>query len=168
MKPNLHVMTVEEFKAIPRTLTSPPTGAVSAVVVVEDEIHDSGYRCVSLVFFDGSGELLGRTVYGHDHVQVYVLPQEPLKVSGYENVEMDWLPTSRLMRFWLREGGFDPIGLLMSSASLRPGKTDSGVKIHSDRLKDVKRHMAEWVEEFGAEQLAAEQLAVALDEVLGK
>lgn len=173
---HMNTWTLEQFRCIPKTLDSVPPGTQTAVIIPaadDEELHDSGYRCMSLVFFgtvDGQKKMLGRSQYGHDHIQIFPNPQdatgprEPVKASGYERVEMDCLPGSGLVQFWLQNNGLDNGYRLFSTADLRPAKAGNDavkVDLHSDQLKDVKRKMLEWGRHFGKDVLA-----VALDAAL--
>jgi hypothetical protein len=116
--------------------------------------------------------MLGRSQYGHDHIQIYVNPQgadvphSPVKANGYERVEMDCLPGSGLMQFWLQSNGLDSRYHLFSTADLRPAKAGNDavkVDLHPDQMKDIKRKMLEWMKHFGADELR-----VAMDEAMEK
>ncbi len=165
--------TLDEFRAIPKTLDSVPPGTRTVVIIPAadgEELHDSGFRCMSLVFF-GGGKMLGRSHYGHDHIQAFANPQNirdspaaRAAIHGYEVVEMDCLPGSGLIQFWFGTNGFEGQYNMYSSAILRPAKHGNDVTkvdIHSDQMKDIQRKMAEWMKHFGKDEIR-----VAMDQVM--
>lgn len=180
--------TLADFKSIPKTLDSVPEGARSLVIIpaeADEELHDSGYRCMTLVFFGltpdpastpaapllGRTVMLGRTQGGHDHLQFYPVAQPEgrsygtVQASGYEGVEMDCLPGSGMLRVWLgTNNGFSSPYHLFSSASIRPvrmGPDQAKTDLHPDQLKDMRRTMMEWAKKFDHCDLR-----VALDEAM--
>ncbi len=168
--------TLGDFRSIEKTLDAVPDGADSLVIVPAadgEELHDSGYRNMSLVFFgyveDPSStpaaplpkrmKLLGRSTYGHDHLQFLVNPQPegrgygPVTASGWEQVEFDCLPGSGLLRAWIGTNNGFARSLLLSTAQLRPIRTgpddlEQKTTLHYDQLKDIQRTMMEWGRRF--------------------
>ena len=180
---HMQTWTLAQYRRIPKTLDAVPDGAASMVIIpAEDseELHDSGFRCVTLVFFGSAlypnggpvqHKMLGRTQHGHDHLQFFPNPQSagrgygPVTASGYEEVEMDCLPVSGLLRVWLgTNNGLAP-SMLFSTATFRPNRTGPDLEkidLRPDQMKDVKRKMMEWATRFDHATLA-----VALDEAMG-
>lgn len=156
----------------------------------KEALRDTGFRVVSLVFIV-KGKAVGRSPLCSDVVWSYLFPDvihpmragyefagyesrarargsldpgDPRLIStGYERIEMDWLPNSGLLRFWCGDGKkVMTSGPIMSMADLRFTDPDLETSSpHLDDLRTVRRRMTEWVKAYGAAELR-----VALDEAL--
>lgn len=118
-------MTLEDFKKVPTAKWDEPLVGDAFVILPADEgeeLHDSGYRRMSVVVFN-RGELLGRTSMCSDALHLggiadpYIYPGKTPHITW----NVDCLPKSGLLRVFSYSHKLE-VGPALSSLEIKPGE----------------------------------------------